>query len=295
MAMKVLPVVRERGVCCGLPDVEERWAEETATLMKALADPTRLTMMASLWKAKTPICICDFTASLDLTQPTISHHMGKLKEAWDLDLLPVGVDPRAGEATATEPADRLSGGSRYQFADELLDADVDLVPDSAHRVQILARRIVQLPVFISFARIDRAGVTAAHRYHHVGRLDVIVRQRFWKLSADIQADLAHRLDHARIQRACRLATGRSDVYATCGVTLEKCRRHLADPRCARTRREPLGCWCSSAASLRVAARLHLREVLVGEDHVSLARECARPQRPAGGEREVIAGCIRDEH
>ena len=81
MAMKVLPVVRERGVCCGLPDVDETWAEETATLMKALADPTRLTMMASLWKAKTPICICDFTASLDLTQPTISHHMGKLKEA----------------------------------------------------------------------------------------------------------------------------------------------------------------------------------------------------------------------
>jgi ArsR family transcriptional regulator len=81
MAMKVLAVVRERGVCCGLPDVDERWAEETATLMKALADPTRLTMMASLWKAKTPICICDFTASLDLAQPTISHHMGKLKEA----------------------------------------------------------------------------------------------------------------------------------------------------------------------------------------------------------------------
>ena len=81
MAMKVLPVVRERGVCCGLPEVDERWAEETATLMKALADPTRLTMMASLWKAKTPICICDFTASLDLTQPTISHHMAKLKQA----------------------------------------------------------------------------------------------------------------------------------------------------------------------------------------------------------------------
>jgi len=48
--------------------------------MKALADPTRLTMVASLWKAKAPICICDFTASLELSQPTISHHMAKLKE-----------------------------------------------------------------------------------------------------------------------------------------------------------------------------------------------------------------------
>jgi ArsR family transcriptional regulator len=38
-------------------------------------------MMASLWKAEAPICICDFTAGLGLSQPTISHHMAKLKEA----------------------------------------------------------------------------------------------------------------------------------------------------------------------------------------------------------------------
>ncbi len=49
--------------------------------MKALSDPTRLTMVASLWKADAPICICDFTAGLGLGQPTISHHMAKLKEA----------------------------------------------------------------------------------------------------------------------------------------------------------------------------------------------------------------------
>src|SRR2546427_8419886 len=81
VAMKTLPVVRQRGVCCGLPDVDEKWAEDTSTLMKALADPTRLTMVASLWKAKTPICICDFTAGLRLGQPTLSHHMSKLKDA----------------------------------------------------------------------------------------------------------------------------------------------------------------------------------------------------------------------
>ena len=80
MAVKELPVIRQRGVCCGLPDVDAGWAEETAALMKALADPTRLTMAASLWKAKAPICICDFTAGLGLSQPTISHHMAKLKE-----------------------------------------------------------------------------------------------------------------------------------------------------------------------------------------------------------------------
>jgi ArsR family transcriptional regulator len=81
MAVKELPVVRERGVCCALPDVDADWAAETADLMKALADPTRLTMVAALWKARAPVCVCDFTADLDLTQPTISHHMAKLKDA----------------------------------------------------------------------------------------------------------------------------------------------------------------------------------------------------------------------
>jgi ArsR family transcriptional regulator len=68
-------------VCRELPEVDEAWAEQTSALMKALADPTRLTMVASLWKAKTPICICDFTAGLEVGQSTLSHHMAKLKEA----------------------------------------------------------------------------------------------------------------------------------------------------------------------------------------------------------------------
>ena len=74
-------MIRERGVCCALPAVDLRWAGRRAELMKALADPTRLRMMASLIKAEGPICICDFTAGLGLTQPTISHHMAKLKRA----------------------------------------------------------------------------------------------------------------------------------------------------------------------------------------------------------------------
>jgi len=79
--LKELPVLRQRGASCALPEVDAAWALSTSGLMKALADPTRLTMVAALWKAEAPVCICDFTASLDLSQPTISHHMGKLKEA----------------------------------------------------------------------------------------------------------------------------------------------------------------------------------------------------------------------
>jgi hypothetical protein len=43
MALNELPMVRQRGVCCGLPAVDATWAEGTAELLKALADPTRLT------------------------------------------------------------------------------------------------------------------------------------------------------------------------------------------------------------------------------------------------------------
>lgn len=81
VAVKELPVVRERGVCCPLPRISPTWAEERAELLKALADPTRLTMVATLWRAAGSVCICDFTAGLDLSQPTISHHMARLKDA----------------------------------------------------------------------------------------------------------------------------------------------------------------------------------------------------------------------
>ena len=84
-------MIRERGVCCALPEVDQRWAGRRAELMKALADPTRLRMMASLTKAGGPICICDFTAGLGLTQPTISHHMAKLKSAGLVDSQKKGI------------------------------------------------------------------------------------------------------------------------------------------------------------------------------------------------------------
>jgi ArsR family transcriptional regulator len=82
VTLKELPILRERGTCCELPvAVDPAWASRQADLLKALADPTRLTMMAALRMAAAPVCICDFTAALSLSQPTISHHMAKLREA----------------------------------------------------------------------------------------------------------------------------------------------------------------------------------------------------------------------
>lgn len=73
---------RARGVCCTVDlKVAPSRADEIAGVMKALADPTRLQMVLALRDAKDPACICDFTAAFSLSQPTVSHHMSKLREA----------------------------------------------------------------------------------------------------------------------------------------------------------------------------------------------------------------------
>jgi ArsR family transcriptional regulator len=56
-------------------------AADLSALFKALADPARLQMLHMLKGATAPVCVCDFTAALDLEQPTISHHLATLKRA----------------------------------------------------------------------------------------------------------------------------------------------------------------------------------------------------------------------
>lgn len=73
---------RVKGCCVAVaPLLAEHQADHLATLFKALADPTRVQMLHLLKAAAEPICVCDFTAAFDLGQPTVSHHLGKLKDA----------------------------------------------------------------------------------------------------------------------------------------------------------------------------------------------------------------------
>src|SRR5687767_15198563 len=68
--------------CCGLvdPGMGDDEAATVATRFKALADPTRVRILNLL--ARNPeLCVCDMNASFDLSQPTISHHLGILKKA----------------------------------------------------------------------------------------------------------------------------------------------------------------------------------------------------------------------
>src|ERR1700741_4229744 len=90
-ALKNLPVVRESRGCCTPPEVDQDWGQRTPERVRALPDPPRLTMIAALWRAAQPVCICDFTNDMELTQPTISHHMAKLREAGLVDCEKRGI------------------------------------------------------------------------------------------------------------------------------------------------------------------------------------------------------------
>lgn len=73
--------------CCPPAKVVETDFEPAAALLKAIADPYRLTMLATLASSEDEVCVCDFTDALPLNQPTISHHLRILREAglvtWD--------------------------------------------------------------------------------------------------------------------------------------------------------------------------------------------------------------------
>jgi ArsR family transcriptional regulator len=80
--------------------------EQSVEVLKALADPTRLQMIGILKHSPEPVCICDFTAAFDLSQPTISHHMAKLREAGLVDVSKSGIWVYYRLASRLEPKTR---------------------------------------------------------------------------------------------------------------------------------------------------------------------------------------------
>ena len=67
--------------CCPDATVYDRDLDEEATLFKALADPARVAILATLARTEHEVCVCDFTTGLELNQSTISHHLKLLKDA----------------------------------------------------------------------------------------------------------------------------------------------------------------------------------------------------------------------
>lgn len=79
-----LPLLNDE-VCCtplSAEPLERRKAEQLAGLLKAVADPTRLQLLSLVAAAGDgEACVCDLTSPLELTQPTVSHHLKVLVDA----------------------------------------------------------------------------------------------------------------------------------------------------------------------------------------------------------------------
>ena len=70
--------------CCEpvvYPDIEREGAERMALVAKALGDPIRMQLVDVLRKHAGKVCVCELVPLFDLSQPTVSHHLKKLREA----------------------------------------------------------------------------------------------------------------------------------------------------------------------------------------------------------------------
>ena len=58
----------------------DRDVHAEAALFKALGDPARMTILATLARNEGDVCVCDFTYGLEINQSTVSHHLKLLKD-----------------------------------------------------------------------------------------------------------------------------------------------------------------------------------------------------------------------
>jgi ArsR family transcriptional regulator len=63
------------------PDVSTAAADRLAAIGKALSDPIRVQLVDVLRKAPGQVCVCELVPLFDVSQPTLSHHLKKLRDA----------------------------------------------------------------------------------------------------------------------------------------------------------------------------------------------------------------------
>jgi len=77
--------VRRQLVDCCTPvagsSLDEEAAVELERLLRSLADRHRLRILNMLIRAGAPVCVCEFTAELELPQQNVSYHLRQLIDA----------------------------------------------------------------------------------------------------------------------------------------------------------------------------------------------------------------------
>ncbi len=71
-------------VCCepvALPSITAESAASIAEIARVLSDPIRLQIVDVLRRHAGEVCVCELVPLFDVSQPTLSHHLRKLKDA----------------------------------------------------------------------------------------------------------------------------------------------------------------------------------------------------------------------
>jgi ArsR family transcriptional regulator len=74
--------------CCEpvvYPEVQRGEAIRMAAVARALGDPIRLQLVDVLRKHAGKVCVCELVPLFDVSQPTLSHHLKKLRDAGIVD------------------------------------------------------------------------------------------------------------------------------------------------------------------------------------------------------------------
>ncbi len=84
--LELTPKVKRRKgePCCEpvvYPDVDRAHALRMADVAKALGDPIRLQLVDVLRRHAGKVCVAELIPLFDVTQPTLSHHLKKLRDA----------------------------------------------------------------------------------------------------------------------------------------------------------------------------------------------------------------------
>ena len=85
MSVTTLSTTPQEVSACGTSLVEvldRAEADRRAALLKALADPVRLQLLSIITAAPgREACVCDMTEAVQVSQPTVSHHLKTLVDA----------------------------------------------------------------------------------------------------------------------------------------------------------------------------------------------------------------------
>jgi ArsR family transcriptional regulator, arsenate/arsenite/antimonite-responsive transcriptional repressor len=102
------PRVLGQGCCTDVSvQLDDERAERLVATAKALGDPVRLQIVDVLRRQAGEVCVCDLQALFGISQPTLSHHLKKLRDAGIADVVRRGqwayyyVDPDALEDLRT--------------------------------------------------------------------------------------------------------------------------------------------------------------------------------------------------